>query len=190
MRTDRAVGRGSAGRVAGWCAATALVLAGCADDTPRTAAPDQPGEATASGSGPVGLFAGNGISGCEALDIADELSADDLVGSWGYINTVWFYEGDNSFAYTSGTLELGEDGRWDGSRKADNMSGTAYGPGDWDFDGRSLELSYDDGSDSETYDAVLVSDQVDGDGSTFRALSLVIDYGADGCLVHTLGSAD
>lgn len=180
-------------RTAVWLAGAALLLAGCADDDDnesRTSAPDRAGEAKSSGSGPPGTFAGNGISGCEALDIAEELPEDELIGSWGYINTVWFYEGDNSFAYTSGTLEIGEDGRWDGSRKADNMTGTAYGPGDWEFDGRTLVLSYDDGSDSETYDAVLVSDQVDGEGATFRALSLVIDYEADGCLVHTLGSAD
>ncbi len=43
-------------------------------------------------------------------------------------------------------------------------------------------LSYDDGSDSETYDAVLVSGP---DGA--RVLTLVIDYGAEGCLVHVLG---
>ncbi|GAB3254783.1 hypothetical protein [Nocardioides dilutus] len=170
--------------------ATLALTTGCAaDDDPKTSAPDRAGEAPSSESSLPGIFAGNGISGCEALDIAEELPEDDLVGSWGYINTVWFYEGDNAFAYTSGTLELSEDGRWDGTRKADNMSGTAYGPGDWEFDGRSLVLSYDDGSFPETYDAVLVSDQVDGDGSTFRALTLVIDYGTDGCLVHTLGSA-
>ncbi len=186
MRTNRDGRR----RVALWCAGAALLLAACADDEPEAAAPDQQDEATSSESGPQTRFAGNGITGCEALDIAEELPADDLVGSWGYINTVWFYEGDNSFAYTTGTLELGEDGRWDGSRKADNLSGTANGPGDWDFDGRSLVLTYDDGSDAESYDAVLVSDQVDGDGSTFRALSLVIDYGAEGCLVHTLGTSD
>lgn len=169
----------------------AATLSGCGDEDQPAAAPESSTESTVApdpGTGPR-LAYGNGISGCEGLDLDAAVSEDDLVGSWGYLSTVWFYEGDNAFAYTTGALELTADGRWDGSRKADNMSGTATGPGDWSFDGAALTLDYDDGSDSETYDAVVVSDQVDGAGAAFRALSLIIDYGAEGCLVHTLGSA-
>lgn len=131
---------------------------------------------SASGTpGPVSRL-GDGVS-CNGLEIAPPIDKSRLVGTWSYDRST-LYEGGFEFgADARGQLVLDADGRWDGARAIVTGDGTgnyptAYGPGGWSFDGRTLDVVYDDGSDLETYTGVRVSEQTDDEGSPYLALQL------------------
>lgn len=129
---------------------------------------------------------------CGATDVATELPTEALVGSWDYISSTVNWDGTQSDTYTAGQLVISDDGRWDGSRSMGPNTGTATGPGDWSFDGRTLVLSYDDGGDSETYHGVLQTEPVnEATGLPFRMLTLESTYeDGSGCTVHLLAVSD
>lgn len=158
--------------------AMALIVAGCGDSD------DSSGDSLVAGG-----EAGAGVS-CNGFEIAPPLSAGELAGEWFYRES-WLYEdGEEYYADAQGDLVITDDGRWDGSREivTNDGSGTnplAYGPGAWSFDSRSLTLSYDDGSDAETYTGVRVSEQTTAEGASFRALTLEV-ASETGCSVFLL----
>lgn len=156
--------------LAGALFAVALVVGGCgSDDSSGGTSTDE----QAGGSAPGG---GTGVS-CNGQEIAPPLAAESLAGTWAYQES-WLYEdGEEYYADARGDLVISADGRWDGSREVVTGDGSfaypvAYGPGSWTFDSRSLTLSYDDGSDAETYTGVRVSDQTTAEGAAIRALTL------------------
>ena len=161
--------------VAGLVLAAAL-LAGCGDDD--------------SGTGAVSSEnAGSGVS-CNGFPIAEPLSAETIVGEWYYQESHLYEDGQDYYADARGMLAIAADGTWSGERSIVTGGGTgnyptAYGPGTWSFDTRTLTLSYDDGSDAETYTGVRVSDQVDENGQAIQALTLEYAEGAS-CTTYLL----
>lgn len=142
-----------------------------------------------SDGGGDGGDAGDGVD-CHGFPIAPPIDDELMVGTWSYTRSVLYEDGGEYDASVRGTLTIDADGGWDGSRETVTGDGsftypTAYGPGEWSFDSRTLELAYDDGSDTETYTGVRVSDQTSAEGAPIRALQL---ESADetGCLVTLL----
>jgi hypothetical protein len=160
-----------------------LLLGGCGDDGKA----DSGAPATEETSGPAFALPSEveltklqkrstDGAGCNTTDLAEELPEDALVGEWGYVSATFYEDGYDYYTEATGDLSLTADGRWEGSRTLVIGAGAGLdpvysGPGDWEFDGRTLVLSYDDGS-TETYTGVIVGEMVDSDGVEFRALTL------------------
>jgi hypothetical protein len=176
-------------------AGVALVACGDDDDDAAVATDDDvavdegaAGDDDDAGSDPV-TDPGGGVQ-CADFPIAPAISIDELYGEWFYKTSHLYEDGEDYRADVRGRLLLTEDGRWDGERAIVTGGGsgnypTSYGPGDWTFDGRTLTLGYDDGSDAETHTGVRVSDQIDEEGQAIRALSLESADGAS-CTVYML----
>lgn len=159
----------SASTVGAALIATALLVAGCGSD-------DSAAEDREAATAPGGGTGGTGVS-CNGREIAPPLSSEPLVGTWVYQESRLYEDGEEYYADARGDLVISADGRWDGEREIVTGDGSftyplAYGPGSWTFDGRSLTLSYDDGSDAESYTGVRVSAQTTAEGAPIRVLTL------------------
>lgn len=174
--------------------ATALgaTLTGCAGNLGEGA---EAGVATTAASpsasdatGPSSRL-GDGVS-CNGFEIAPPIDKSQLLGTWSYDRSTLYQGGFDFGAVARGQLVLDADGRWDGSRAIVTGDGTgnyptAHGPGGWSFDGRTLDLVYDDGSDMETYTGVRVWEQTDDNGIEYLVMQLEVAT-EDGCTVTIL----
>jgi hypothetical protein len=153
------------------------------DSTPR------PVSTAASSPERTPRDAGAGVS-CAGRAIAPVLDPSAIVGSWLYLNAILYEDGRDYDARVTGTLALGPDRRWNGTREiitGGRYQAVAYGPGGWTFDGRTLTLAYDDGSDAETYTGVHVGTHRFEDREGRSLILEVAD--ATSCMVYTLVEA-
>jgi hypothetical protein len=130
---------------------------------------------------------GDGVS-CAGRPIAPPLPTDAIVGGWKWINATLYEDGEDYYAGVSGIITIAPDGTWEGDRQI-QMGGayepSASGPGMWTFDGRTLTLTYDDGSDADTYTGVRQADFIDPDGAVLKSLQLET-ADATSCTVYVL----
>lgn len=177
--------------------ALATVLSGCDESAIRTPGGasgnrlDAAGEPSGAPVALGGVRANEGVS-CNGQVVAPPLPADALYGDWSWQWSYLYEDGREYDAQLRGNLVITSDGRWDGERATMQHDGTfsyptAFGPGNWTFDSRSLTLEFDDGSDAETYTGVRVSDQQNDAGELIKVLTLEVADETGDCTVYIAG---
>lgn len=159
-----------------------------ADDTPAAGATSDAGATSAAPASdqPRGRPI-EGISTCGLTETAPSYDESDLYGEWAFVSVTWVEDGDSYYTEVVGTLGLGPGGRWDGYKQLKlGMGGgtdpTYPGPGDWEYDESGITISYDDGSDSETYSGVLIAEVTDATGTVYKSMTMEQYDDADNCV--------